>query len=71
MIKQLKHGQKNFVNKDVMTKRVCYYMLKCYITNLNVLSFISNGWVPLGFFSIADAFPMEIDKHQAMFGRYN
>ena len=27
--------------------------------------------VPLGFFSVADAFPMEIDKHQAMFGRYN
>ena len=23
------------------------------------------------FFSVADAFPMEIDKHQAMFRRYN
>ena len=30
------------------------------------------GSVPLGFFfSVADAFPMEIDKHQAMFRRYN
>ena len=31
----------------------------------------SNASVPLGFFSIADAFLMEIDKHQAMFRRYN
>ena len=23
------------------------------------------------FFSVADAFPMEIDKHQAMFRKYN
>ena len=30
-----------------------------------------NASVPLGFFSVADAFPMEIDKHQAMFWRYN
>ena len=30
-----------------------------------------NALVPLGFFSLGDTFPMEIDKHQAMFGRYN
>ena len=30
-----------------------------------------NASVPLGFFSVADALTMEIDKHQAMFGRYN
>ena len=29
------------------------------------------GSVPLAFFSVADTFPMEIDKHQAMFRRYN
>ena len=31
----------------------------------------ANASVPLGFFSITDAFPMEIDNHQVMFGRYN
>ena len=31
----------------------------------------ANASVPLGFLIVADAFPMEIDNHQAMFGRYN
>ena len=32
---------------------------------------IINGLAHWAFFSVADAFPMESDKHQAMFRRYN
>ena len=53
---------------------IIYTHLSSFKNNLNLSSMdllLSYASVPLGFSSVADAFTMESDKHQAMFGRYN